>query len=85
MEFKIVEKKKDALELEFDEKEIPLALSGVLLQSGVDAYWYEPHPLKIGFRLHIDADDAMAELKKAVTSLDSEWSQFRKAVEAKLK
>jgi hypothetical protein len=85
MEFKIVEKKKDMIELEFDEKEIPLALSGALLQNGVDAYWYEPHPLKPGFRLHIDSEDAMAELKKAVTSLDSEWSQFSKAVEAKLK
>ncbi|MFH0862484.1 MAG: hypothetical protein V1875_05570 [Candidatus Altiarchaeota archaeon] len=85
MEFKFVEKKKDTLELEFDEKEIPLALSGVLLQNGIDAYWYEPHPLKTGFRLHIDADDAMAELKKAVTALDLEWSQFRKAVEGKLK
>ena len=85
MEFKFVEKKKDTIELEFDEKEIPLALKGVLLKNGIDAYWYEPHPLKVGFRLHIDADDAMAELKKAAAGLDTEWGQFRKAVESKLK
>ena len=85
MEFKFVEKKKDMIELEFDEKEIPLALSGALLKNDVDAYWYEPHPLKVGFRLHIEADDAMGELKKAISALDTEWSGFRKAVEAKLK
>jgi DNA-directed RNA polymerase subunit L len=85
MEFKFVEKKKDTVVLEFDEKEIPLALTGVLLKNEVDAYWYEPHPLKVGFRLRIDAPDAQKELKKAVSGLDEEWSQFRKAVEAKLK
>jgi hypothetical protein len=85
MEVKFIEKKKDVVELEFDEKEIALALAGVLLRSEVDAYWYEPHPLKPGFRLHIDAHDAPAELKKAVSALDAEWGSFRKAVEAKLK
>jgi hypothetical protein len=85
MEFKFTEKKKDTVELEFDEKETPLALTGILSRNGVDAYWYEPHPLKVGFRLHLEADDAMAELKKAIKDLDSEWGQFKKAVEAKLK
>jgi hypothetical protein len=85
VEFEFIEKKKGIVELEFNEKEVPVALSSVLLDRGVDAYWYEPHPLKPGFRLHVEADDAMGELKKAVSSLDSEWSQFWKAVEAKLK
>ncbi|MFH1054651.1 MAG: hypothetical protein V1744_01005 [Candidatus Altiarchaeota archaeon] len=85
MEFKIVEKKKDVVVLEFDEKDVPVALVGALLRNDVDAYWYEPHPLKKGFRVHIEAEDAMKELKKAVSDLDSEWTQFRKAVESKLK
>jgi|WetSurMetagenome_2_1015567.scaffolds.fasta_scaffold149049_2 DNA-directed RNA polymerase subunit L len=85
MELKFVEKKKGVVELEFDEKELPVALTGALLKNGVDAYWYEPHPLLGKVRLHIDADDAQSELKKAVSALDSEWGQFRKAVEAKLK
>lgn len=85
MEFKFVEKKKEVVELEFDEKEVPVALVGVLLNNDVDAYWYEPHPLIPGFRIHIEADDAQAELKKAVKALGSEWSEFKKAVEAKLK
>ena len=85
MEFKFISKRKGVVELEFDETEVPVALSGVLLRSGVDAYWYDPHPLKPGFRLHVEAEDALGELKKAVSGLDSEWVQFRKAVEAKLK
>jgi DNA-directed RNA polymerase subunit L len=85
MEFKFVEKKKDVVELEFDEKEIPVALCGVLSANDVDAYWYEPHPLIPGFRLHIEAADAQAELKKAIATLGAEWSQFKKGVEAKLK
>ncbi len=85
MEFKFVEKKKGTLEMEFDEREMPVALTGMLLRNGVDAYWYEPHPLKAGVRLHVDADDAQAELKRAVKDLEQDWSQLRKAVEAKLK
>jgi len=85
MEFRFVEKKKDVVEVEFDEKEMPVALVGVLLESDIDAYWYEPHPLIPGFRLHIEADDAMGEFKKAVTRLNREWSEFKKALEAKLK
>ena len=85
MEFKFVEKKKDVIELEFDEKELPIAITAILLKNDVDAYWYEPHPLKVGFRLHIEADEAMAELKKAVSGLDAEWGGFHKAVQAKLK
>ena len=85
MEFKFVEKKKDYVELEFDEKEVPLALVGMLIQNDVDAYWYQPHPLKKGFRVHIDGEDAQKDLKKAVATLDGEWNQFKKALEAKLK
>ena len=68
MEVKFVEKKKDVVELEFIEKDVPVALVGALLRNDVDAYWYEPHPLK-----------------KAVTNLASDWSTFKKALEAKLK
>jgi DNA-directed RNA polymerase subunit L len=85
MEVKFLEKKKDTVELEFTEKDVPVALVGALLRNDVDAYWYEPHPLKKGFRVHIDADDAPAQLKKAVNDLASDWSAFKKALEAKFK
>ncbi len=85
MEFKFVERKKGSVEIEFDEKEVAIALEGVLVDNGVDAYTYEPHPLKEGFRLHVEAKDAKAELKKAVTQLGKEWGAFKKAVESKLK
>ncbi|MFH1404269.1 MAG: hypothetical protein ABIH11_08380 [Candidatus Altiarchaeota archaeon] len=85
MEFKIVEKKKGVLEAEFDEKEVAVMLANELSKKGVDAYWYDPHPLLASFRLHIADDDAEAALKAAVTALGKDWSAFRKAVEAKLK
>ena len=85
MEFKVIEKKKNLVEIEFDEKDIAIALVGVLSNNGVDAYTYEPHPLIRGFRAHIEADDAMGELKKAISGMGSDWTQFRKAFDAKLK
>jgi DNA-directed RNA polymerase subunit L len=85
MEFKFIEKKKDIVELEFYEKEVPLALVSALLKNNVDAYWYEPHPLKPGFRVHIESDDAQADLKKAVPDLETDWRKFQKEVESKLK
>lgn len=85
MDLKILEKKKGAVEVQFNEKEIPVALAGVLGAKGVDAYWYETHPLKKDFRLRVTADDAMGELRKAVDDLEKSWSQFEKAATAKLK
>jgi DNA-directed RNA polymerase subunit L len=85
LDFKFIEKKKNILELEFDEKEIPVMLVHELTNKGVDAYYYEPHPLLTGFRVHIEAKDALSELKSAVKALDKDWSELKKAVEARLK
>lgn len=83
MEFTFVEKKKGVVELEFDEKEIPICLASTLVKNGVDAYWYEPHPLMGGIRLHIQADDALKEFKAALKDLDGEWGEFKKALKVK--
>ncbi|MBU0761902.1 MAG: hypothetical protein KKD39_02660 [Candidatus Altiarchaeota archaeon] len=85
MDVKVVEKKKDSVEIEFTEKEIPIALVGVLQNAGVDAYWHEPHPLKQGFRIHVDSQNPMDEVKKAVKTLDSDVESLKKAIEEKLK
>jgi len=85
MEFKFVEKKKGSVEVEFDEKEIPVSLASILTGNGVDAYWYEPHPLMAGVRLHINSDDAMKDFKKAVNDLSGEWGEFKKLVLSKTK
>ncbi len=84
MECKIVVNKKKVIEIEFNEKEIPVMLSEKLSEKGVDAYWYEPHPLLAGFILHVEADDAMKEFTTAVKSLEKDWKEFKKVVEAKL-
>jgi DNA-directed RNA polymerase subunit L len=85
MEVNVVVKKKDELELEFTEKEVPIALVSVLQDAGVDAYWYEPHPLKEGFRIHVSGESAMEDVKKAIKNLESDVSQLQKAIVEKLK
>ena len=85
MDYKIAEKGKDSVEIEFTEKEVPLALVGALLKNGVDAYWYEPHPLKKQFRIHVDSPKPLDDVKKALKTLDGDWAEFKKALEAKLK
>ncbi len=80
MEVKFIEKKKKSIELEFDYKTLPNALAGVLADNGVDAYFYEPHPLIKNYRLHLEADDAMKELKSAVDKLEGDWMEFRKVL-----
>ena len=85
MEFKFIEKKKDVVEVEFDEKEIPICLASTLVRNGVDAYWYEPHPLLVGIRLHIQDDDAMGVFKTAVKDLSKEWDGFKKLAVGKSK
>ena len=85
MDFKFVKKKKGEVEVEFDEKEVAVALVSELSKNNVDAYTYEPHPLKAGFVLHVESDNAMADLKKAVDGLGKDWSQLQKGVTSKLK
>lgn len=84
MEVKFIEKKKDAIELEFDEKTIPNALLGALIEEGADAYVYEPHPLLKSYRLHIEAPDSMKALKSAIDRLDEEWTTFGKLLKKEL-
>lgn len=78
MEIKIVENKKDVIEIEFDNKTLPNALVSELNKEGVDAYVYEKHPLFPGYRLHIKGGEPMKKLKKALSTVEGEWSEFKK-------
>ncbi len=84
MEVKFIEKKKDVIELEFDEKTLPNALLGALTEEDVDAYVYEPHPLIKSYRLHIEAADAAKELKAAVDTVEDQWTEFGKLLKKEL-
>ncbi|MBN2015154.1 MAG: hypothetical protein JW778_08240 [Candidatus Altiarchaeota archaeon] len=76
MEVKFIQKKKKIIELEFDDKTLPNALAEALSENEVDSYVYEPHPLIKGYRLHVEADDAMKELKSAVSKVEKRWDGF---------
>jgi len=80
VEVEVVEENEDSLELEFDDKEIALALAAVMNEMGVDAYNHDPHPLKEGFRLHIDSDKPREDLKKAIKRLDEQWDEFTEKI-----
>jgi DNA-directed RNA polymerase subunit L len=84
VEVKFIEKKKDVIELEFDEKTLPNALLGALTEKEVDAYVYEPHPLIKAYRLHIEASDAMKVLKAAVDTVEGQWAEFGKLLKKEL-
>ena len=83
MDVKVVVEEDKVFEIEFSEKELPVALLPVLRDSGVEVYTYEPHPLKPGFRLHIEAANPRRELEKALKSLDRKWAEFGKKVLSK--
>lgn len=85
MEVKFIQKEKDVLKLEFDDKALPNALAEVLSDGGVDAYVYEPHPLIIGYRLHVEAPDATKELKSALDRVEQEWKEFNTLLKKELK
>ncbi|RLI92512.1 MAG: hypothetical protein DRO89_02005 [Candidatus Altiarchaeales archaeon] len=85
MEIKFIQKKKGVIELEFDDKTLPNALVGVLSERGIDAYVYDPHPLMPGYRLHVEAPDAMKELKSALNQVEKKWKSFHKLVKGEMK
>ncbi|HEX55058.1 MAG: hypothetical protein DRO90_01465 [Candidatus Altiarchaeales archaeon] len=77
LEPRILEKRKDYVELKFSERTVPSVILEKLLENGVDAYIYEPHPLFNEIRLHIDSKNALEELKKAVNEVEEEWNELR--------
>jgi len=85
MNFKIIENKKNSLEIEFDDKGLPNMLLMALNENGVDAYTYEPHPLLQGYMLHIDAENPAKEFKKAVADVSKKWGELEKLIESKIK
>lgn len=78
MEVRIIENKKDVVEIETDDKTLPHVLVGELNREGVDAYAYENHPLFPGYRLRIKSEDAMKKLKKALSNVEDEWGELKK-------
>ena len=84
MNIEFVKKEKDSIELELSEKEPALALLAVLQDNGVDAYTHDPHPLKAGFRLHVESKDALKDLRNAVGDLEKQWGKFSKELTSKL-
>ena len=85
MEMKIVENKKDVLEIEFYDKTLPNVLMKQLNADGVDAYVYEKHPLFPGYRLNVKASDPMKALKKALSAVEKDWKGFGKELTQKIK
>jgi DNA-directed RNA polymerase subunit L len=84
MKVNIIEKKKEVLEIEFDDKTLPNALLAVLMKNKVDAYAYEPHPLMPGYRLHIETEDPVKELKAALKEVETSWNAFAKELKSGL-
>ncbi len=85
MEIDILQKKKDIVEIRFDDKTFANALNYELLQDGVDAYVSEPHPLISEYILHVEADNAPEELKRALNRMKKNWAEFGRELEKKLK
>ena len=81
MDYKIISEKKDVLEVEFDEKTLPHALLSYFTTKGVDAYCYDEHPLLPGYRLHVSGKNPKALVRKALSSMESDWRKLRKGVE----
>ncbi|MFC2154087.1 hypothetical protein ACFLRC_01210 [Candidatus Altiarchaeota archaeon] len=81
MDFKVIEKKKNVIEIEFEDKLMPNTLLAELIKRKVDAYTFQKHPLLPGYCLHIEAKDAGKELKSAVLALEKDWKALKGAVE----
>lgn len=84
MEYEVIEKGKDFLEIEVTDKALPNALLPILHEMGVDAYAYDNHPLVPGYRLRVVAKDPVKELKKAADKLSKDWKALAKSVEGKI-
>lgn len=80
MECKIVEKGKDVIEVELDDKTMAVVLTSELNEQGVDAACYDPHPLFPAIRIKINSKTAEKDLKAAVSSLEKKVSELKKSV-----
>jgi DNA-directed RNA polymerase subunit L len=77
---KVIEKGKDVLEVELDDKTIANLVVSELSGAGVDAACYEPHPLFPAMRIKIKSKTAEKDLKSAVVSLEKKVSELKKTL-----
>lgn len=80
VEYKVVEKTKDGLEVELDDKTIAAALVSELNDRGVDAASYDPHPLFPAARIIIKSKSGEKDLKAAVSGLEKNVASLKKSV-----
>ncbi len=72
----VILNKKEVVEVEFEDRARPELLVADLSARGVDSYVYTEHPLYGKYRAHVEAKDAMAEVKKSAANLESDWKKF---------
>ncbi len=85
MDVKIIKNKKDSLEIEIDDNIILPVIADTLIKNGVDAYFYNPHPLLPGFRLHIDSDKPIGTLKNAIKIVKDNLNEFAQLLQVEMK
>lgn len=70
---------------EIPEKNLPEILRAALLEKGIDAGTYDPHPLIMGRKLSVTSENPIKDLNNAVTKVQSDLNEMQTLFEKGLK
>ncbi|OYT54793.1 MAG: hypothetical protein B6U72_01625 [Candidatus Altiarchaeales archaeon ex4484_2] len=85
MDVAIIEDDKEKLEIEINDSTLPNALATRLARNRIDAYFYNPHPLLPGYRIHIESKNGKEDLKKAINDLKGDIEEIYNLFSKELK
>ncbi|MEA1924474.1 MAG: hypothetical protein U9M95_01245 [Candidatus Altiarchaeota archaeon] len=85
MEVTLIQDDKENLEIEINDSLLPNVLATRLARNRIDSYFYNPHPLLPGYRVHIESKDGKEDLKKAINDLEKDIGELSKLFSKELK
>jgi len=76
MDVTVVEENEGVLEFEVNDSVLPNVLASKMAKNNVDAFFYRPHPLLPGYRVHIESSNPRKDLSKAVGDVESDLKEL---------
>jgi DNA-directed RNA polymerase subunit L len=76
MEVTYIQDDEEDLEIEINDSILPNVLATRLARNKIDSYFYNPHPLLPGYRIHLESKNGKKDIKKAISDVEKDIDEM---------
>jgi len=76
MEVTLIQDDNEDLEIEINDSILPNVLATRLARNKIDSYFYNPHPLLPGYRIHLESKNGNKDIKKAISDVEKDIDEM---------